>query len=560
VDAIAGQLRRVQSLVRRRSDAVARVIDRLAEERDVARAAQALLEGYASEARSRLLERDDVPLWRLGERSGGAGLGVEARAAQRYWLATLEAWASDSPGSLVLFGALLLGFGAATLALRRRSRGWSRDDPSRQAAIHVVSRPYSAALAFAIAVWVLSVGFVPSPVGDVLGLLAVVPALRLGLGLVSPALRPALAGIVGLSVLARMASLSPDGSLLRRLLLLGGALVALAGARVILRGWRRAPSGGWAAAARWGLELGAALLALSVAANLLGWVNLAQLLGDGTIRSAFAAVAWLVVAQAAHGLLPLIRSGGAAERLPLLARQGSRLEALASTAITLLALGLWAWGTLSRLGLDGLVRERVAGILAASFHLGGLEISVGAVLSALAILIATPTFSRALRVALQDEVLPRMQLPAGADNSVLTLVSYAVIGVGALLAAGAAGLASTQLAVVFGALSLGIGFGLQNVVNNFVSGLILIFERPIKVGDRLETTSHLGIVTRIGIRSSTVRTFDGAEVVVPNGDLISKEVINWTLSDQVRRVESSRCCCRWPVRRRGFWPNLRPSP
>jgi len=106
-----------------------------------------------------------------------------------------------------------------------------------------------------------------------------------------------------------------------------------------------------------------------------------------------------------------------------------------------------------------------------------------------------------------------------------------------VLAAGAAGLGSTQLAVVFGALSVGIGFGLQNVVNNFVSGLILIFERPIKVGDRVETGSHLGMVTRIGIRSSTVRTFDGAEVVVPNGDLISKEVINWTLSDQVRRVE-----------------------
>jgi small-conductance mechanosensitive channel len=120
---------------------------------------------------------------------------------------------------------------------------------------------------------------------------------------------------------------------------------------------------------------------------------------------------------------------------------------------------------------------------------------------------------------------------------VLTLVNYTVVGLGLVLAASATGLGSTQLALVFGALGVGIGFGLQNIVNNFVSGLILIFERPIKVGDRIETAAHLGVVTRIGIRSSTVRTFDGAEVVVPNADLISKEVINWTLSDQVRRVE-----------------------
>ncbi len=92
---------------------------------------------------------------------------------------------------------------------------------------------------------------------------------------------------------------------------------------------------------------------------------------------------------------------------------------------------------------------------------------------------------------------------------------------------------------MFGALGVGIGFGLQSVVNNFVSGLILMFERPIKVGDRIETTGRLGTVTRIGMRASTVRTFDGAEVIVPNGDLISKEVINWTLSDKRRRVEVS---------------------
>jgi small-conductance mechanosensitive channel len=95
------------------------------------------------------------------------------------------------------------------------------------------------------------------------------------------------------------------------------------------------------------------------------------------------------------------------------------------------------------------------------------------------------------------------------------------------------------LAILFGFLGVGIGFGLQNIFNNLVSGLILAFERPIQVGDiiQISTLNLMGEVKEIGIRASIVRTFDGAEVVVPNGNLISNEMINWTLSDNRRRQE-----------------------
>ncbi|HDR68602.1 MAG TPA: mechanosensitive ion channel, partial [Bacteroidaceae bacterium] len=83
----------------------------------------------------------------------------------------------------------------------------------------------------------------------------------------------------------------------------------------------------------------------------------------------------------------------------------------------------------------------------------------------------------------------------------------------------------------------GIGFGLQNIFNNMVSGLILAFERPIKVGDTVQVGELTGIVKSIGFRSSTIRSFDGAEVIVPNGNLISNEMINWTLSDSFRRMD-----------------------
>ncbi|MBW2237114.1 MAG: mechanosensitive ion channel, partial [Deltaproteobacteria bacterium] len=107
---------------------------------------------------------------------------------------------------------------------------------------------------------------------------------------------------------------------------------------------------------------------------------------------------------------------------------------------------------------------------------------------------------------------------------------------GLLLALGAAGVDLSRVTLLAGAFGVGIGFGLQNIVNNFVSGLILLFERPIQVGDTIEVQGLMGEVRRIGPRSSTVRSFDGAEVIVPNGTLISDNVVNWTLSDRRRRV------------------------
>jgi small-conductance mechanosensitive channel len=101
----------------------------------------------------------------------------------------------------------------------------------------------------------------------------------------------------------------------------------------------------------------------------------------------------------------------------------------------------------------------------------------------------------------------------------------------------ASGFEMSRFSFLVGALGVGVGFGLQNVVNNFVSGLILLFERPIQVGDVVEVGAVAGQVTRIGVRSSTVRTFPGAEVIVPNATLISAEVTNWTLSDRRRRID-----------------------
>jgi small-conductance mechanosensitive channel len=133
--------------------------------------------------------------------------------------------------------------------------------------------------------------------------------------------------------------------------------------------------------------------------------------------------------------------------------------------------------------------------------------------------------------------LPTSRLPRGVGNSIASLSYYGVLLLGILFALSAAGFKVSQLMFIFGALGVGIGFGLQNVVNNFVSGVVLMFERPIQPGDVIDAAGVSGTVREISLRATTIRTFEGADSVVPNGLLLSGNLTNWTMYDRSRRFE-----------------------
>ena len=132
---------------------------------------------------------------------------------------------------------------------------------------------------------------------------------------------------------------------------------------------------------------------------------------------------------------------------------------------------------------------------------------------------------------------PRLHLARGLPYALSSLLHYVILFLGFLLAVGALGVDLTKVTVLAGAFGVGLGFGLQNVVNNFVSGLIVLFERPIHAGDAIQMGDLAGEVRRIGIRSTTVRTPEGADVIVPNASLVSERVTNWTHSDRLRRMD-----------------------
>lgn len=122
-------------------------------------------------------------------------------------------------------------------------------------------------------------------------------------------------------------------------------------------------------------------------------------------------------------------------------------------------------------------------------------------------------------------------------NSMMLLIRLAVWTVGFLIAVAAAGIPIDKLSIMLGGLGIGIGFGLQNIVNNLVSGVIIAFERPIQIGDQIEIGTKSGVVKEIGVRSSKIHSAEGSDIIVPNGDLLSQHLINWTMQDRSKRVE-----------------------
>ncbi len=189
------------------------------------------------------------------------------------------------------------------------------------------------------------------------------------------------------------------------------------------------------------------------------------------------------------------------------------------------------WGVPGPIIFDRL-RELLFG-----FSVGDIKLSLIDVIAAICVVVLLVLITNAVKRWLQETVMPQTRLDLGVQNSITAGTGYVGYVLAAIIGFSALGLNLSSVAIIAGALSVGIGFGLQNIVNNFVSGLILLIERPIKVGDWVVVGTTEGIVRSISVRATEVETFRRASLIIPNSEFISKQVMNWTHRSKQGRAD-----------------------
>jgi len=533
-----------QRNVERRRVVVLELQDRVVRELAVADGSLERIARYRKEVVGQLWVPDSRPIWR-GMASGKAAEaaltdladdlgGIAKRVLEYVALHPLGFFVQ-----LALFAALIWLFRSA----RDRSLQSIEEEPELAQAAAVFQVPYSAALLLALlsSLWLHPQA--PFAIRQIAALVGLFPVLRILRPMLDPALLPGLKAFGAFYAIDRVRDLSSTAPLAEQVLFL---LEMLAG--IALMAWLLRPR------RLEGVELTdeqrSALRPLGIVTRLLlasfagalvsgatGYMQLARLIGGGALSSTYLALALYAGLRAADGLLTFALR---VRPLRLLRLVSSHRDTLRRRVQRLLrsAAGIgWLLGTLHSFGILDIVLDAGRAALHASLSFGALTVSLAHVAAFGVTLASAFLLSRLARFVLEEDVYPRVTLGRGVPFAISSLLHYVILLGGFFLAISALGVDLTRVTILAGAFGVGIGFGLQNVVNNFVSGLIMLFERPMKLGDTVQIADVSGTVERIGMRSSTLRTFEGADVIVPNASLISDRLTNWTLDNTRRRID-----------------------
>lgn len=488
-----------------------------------------------------IFEIDSPPLWkawRAPAQRGGVVNQVRT-LVQRQWQ-DLRGYAAEEGARLSAWLVLWIALAALLISLRHRSKAWVQKDPSLDRAVSLFDRPIAAAGVLILALTNIVDIQAPSAWLDVLNLVLVLALLFLLLGVLDRSLHPMLYLLIPLYFFFQLVNLAPVASLAHRLAILALGLVGIGYCVWFLRVLRetadRLPPA-WQRALERGMRLAIFLYAAGMIADVLGSVRLGALGVVGTTHGVFTGIILWVVSALLRSTVRVALVTKGARRLGIAPEHTEAVRDQLFRLINLVAVIVFVVFALRGFTLYEPVADKVGSILGAELSIGEFSLSLGAVLTFVLILWLSVKLAALVEFVLGEIVLPRMRLPQGAAHAVSRVCRYTVIFIGLLVATKAVGFDISQAAIVAGGLGVGIGFGLQNVVSNFVSGLILLFERPIRVGDIIEVGTTSGKVTKIGMRATLVRTWPGSELVVPNSQLIASNVVNWTLQNDRRRLE-----------------------
>ena len=404
---------------------------------------------------------------------------------------------------------------------------------------HALSRPVLSSILVSLifAIWVYYNE--PQVVKEAVGIIALISVIGIFYGFIHQAFRWPLVVLGFIYLFNYFQSVLPVGTLFQRSWMVVGSLVVIGYTIWVIRLFkthRPEIKYGWMRMLVNLLPFAAFLLIGSLLANIFGSVRLSRIVLAGVIDSAALAIIFFGAVRVMSNVVAFLIRTPYVQVINLVQDNYELLEKRFKQFFQFFGFVLWLRSTLVIFGFLDRIIEWVKEIWGSGLTLGSVTITVGGVLGFFIILVISWWLARILQLILKRELFDRLRVSKGVPHAISTTIYYVFIALGFLLAVSYAGFDLDQISLVIGALGVGIGFGLQNVISNFVSGLILTFERPINVGDTVEVGPLMGNVSGMGLRSSKVKTFDGSEVIVPNSNLVTNEVINWTLSDSQRRL------------------------
>jgi potassium efflux system protein len=485
---------------------------------------------------STLLRPDGSPVWRVWREAPSPGdMAIRVRESAAPQLDIFARFFTDRTRSTAVHGGLFVAFVLFALMARRQVRRWEADG-SPDPMLGVLELPVSTALIVTLLMSEILYVRPPMIVTNMIGLVLLVPVVRILRRITVPAPTAALwltAGIFTLNRLRDIALLSAP--VVDQYVSL---LIAVATTASLVWLWRRDAL----VVGRYRLPeplawLGMAALAFSVASVAFGYMRLARLLAGGVLRGAYLALGLYAGAVVAVALFAYLLRVWPLIRLRMVVNHRLLFERRAAIVVAWAVAFLWLREELHWFNLLDDVERLGLSVLEYRITRGFVSLSPGDVLAFIATVWLAFLVSRFARFALEEDIFPRLPVGRGLPYALSSLLHYLILLLGFLAAVGALGVDLNRVTLLTGAFGVGVGFGLQTIVNNFVSGIILLLERPIQVGDAIQMTDLDGEVRRIGIRATTVHTWRGAEVIVPNATLISGNLTNWTLSDRTRRFE-----------------------
>lgn len=486
---------------------------------------------------SHLLEPDSRPLWEAREEPQfDQRVGtVFHRSFDRALAAAKEFLRAHRAGAfgLVAFYLLVL-FGVWRL---RQHVDHNTPIYVPTSALLPIQRPFTLALLLALLLTMQYADSAPIALTFIFHLLYVIPVLRLLAPMIDPCLRSPLYvvtiayAVMGLYLLVQLPP--PMKRELHALIVLA-ALLAF-GWIVRLHLTKPSMRGRAALMLRISVRVCLLLLAASLVANVVGYASLSQLLSLPSLIGPFMAAALYCAARALAPLLSTVLRLPSLINVPEIPVDG--MEHWVDRVLSLGVSFFWTVAMLHLLTIYDQAKTAVFDLLQRPIGFERVHFTIAGAFMVAVIALAGYLLANALTFFLQNFVLAKLRLKRGLPYAISKVTYYFCLLLVGLAALSAAGVELNKFTVLTGALGVGLGFGMQNIVNNFISGLILIFERPIHVGDIVDVGGLEGTVRRIGARSSTVVTFQGAEVIVPNSNLLSNQLINWTLSSPWRRID-----------------------